>query len=414
MRAKSRTTSVRTPLVLSAQSVGLLAAFAFLSWTAFSIGFANLLTTAAAQTGRVDIANSAIRVNPQDPEAHHVRSAILVNDDPPAANSESTLAVALRPRDYIFWLGLAQTRELNYDLGGAIDAATQAARLAPSYSQPHWRLGNLLVRAGRSDEGFTELRLAGKSNPSLWPSIIDLAWHLSSEDAEYVKRAVQPNTTDGWIELSDYFRARGKFSEAVQTISAADASARSYRRRLLEELISRKSFADAYQLWTSAQVANSDKDNPIFDPGFEQGSDLTEPGFGWRAGKSQHVTVAVDSQTSSTGNASLRVDFNGESDPNTLLLSQVVMVQPNSRYTLKFMGRSEKLISGGLPEIRILDAVSGVVLGNSVLRQQTDGWVEYSIDFALPANASAIEIGLRRQTCATNPCPIFGTLWLDN
>lgn len=400
--------------MISAQSVALLAVFAFLSWTAFSIGFANLLTAAAARTGRVEVADSAIRLNPQDPEAHHVRSAILVNDDPSAANSESTLAVTLRPRDYIFWLGLAQTRELNNDIGGAIDAATEAARLAPAYSQPHWRLGNLLVRAGRIDEGFTELRLAGKSNPSLWPSIIDLAWHLSKEDAEYVKRVVQPNTTDGWIELSDYFRSHGKFSEAVQTISAADASARSYRRRLLEELISHKNFADAYQLWTAEHATNSDNDNPIFDSGFEQGSDLTEPGFGWRAGKFQRVTVAVDGQTSSTGKASLKIDFNGESDPNSSLLSQVVMVQPNSHYTLKFTGRSDKLISGGLPAVRILDAVSGAVLGESVLRQQTGGWLDYSIDFNLPANVSAIEIRLQRQSCTTNPCPIFGTLWLDN
>lgn len=399
--------------MVSAQSVALLVVLVFLAWTAFSIGFANLYTNRAATTGQLEATNSAIKLNPKDPEAHFMRASILVNDDRVAANAEAIEAVALRPRDYVFWLGLAQTRELDNDLSGAIAAATQAVRLAPSYSQPHWRLGNALVRAGRFDDGFSELRMAAASDPALLPSIIDLAWHLSNEDADYVKNAVQPNTVEAGIALSNYFRAHGKFAEAVQVIREAGPSANDYRQRLIAELVSQKHFADAYQLWATRHATNSDKTNPLFDPSFEETRDFTEAGFGWRTGKPQRVAFTTDSQTAAEGKASLKIEFNGESEPGLALLSQLAMVEPNSRYTLKFAGRSDQLVSGGLPAMRIVDADSNAVLGESVLRQQTDGWWEYAIDFAVPDKASFIEIRLQRQICSTNPCPIFGTLWLD-
>jgi hypothetical protein len=48
-------------------------------------------------------------------------------------------------------------------------AARQAIPLAPDYAEPHYQLGNILVRAGQTEEGFKELQLAAASNPTLFP-----------------------------------------------------------------------------------------------------------------------------------------------------------------------------------------------------------------------------------------------------
>jgi hypothetical protein len=411
MRTEMSSTSNRRWLI-SLQTVALLLLLGFLSWNSFSIASASLYTTYGERTARLDAINLAVKLNATDPEPHYARSSILVNDDAAAANAEATQAVTLRPRDYVFWLGLAQTRERNNDLVGGIAAATEAVRLAPSYSQPHWRLGNLLVRAGRFEEGFNELRLAGVSNPSLLPSIIDLAWHLSQEDAEYVKRVIRPDTTEARLALSDYFRTHGKFTEAAEALSETGPAANEYRGRLLSELITNKRFSEAYELWLPTHA--SAQKNTVFDPGFEQRSSFSEPGFGWRAVTSPRIAIAIDDQTAADGKGSLKIDFNGESDPNVVVLSQLVMVEANAHYTLKFAGRSDKLVSGGLPVLRVINASSGAVLGESVLPQQTNGWAEYSTEFAVPADVWTVEIRLQRQNCMTGPCPIFGALWLDN
>jgi tetratricopeptide (TPR) repeat protein len=411
MRSEIFSTSSRSSL-MSIGTVALLLLLGFLIWNSFAIASASLYTAYGERTARLDAINLAVKLNPTDPEPHYARSSILVNDDPATANAESTQAVTLRPRDYIFWLGLAQTRERNNELTGGVDAAREAVRLAPSYSQPRWRLGNLLVRAGRFEEGFNELRLAGASNPALLPSIIDLAWHLSQEDLEYVKRVVQPDTTEARIALSDYFRTHGKFAEAAEALSGTGPGANEYRGRLLNELVSHKRFSEAYELWLPTH-ATAQK-NAVFDPSFEQGSNFSEPGFGWRVLTSPRVAIAIDDQTAADGKGSLKIDFNGEADANLVLLSQLVMVEANARYTLKFAGRSDKLVSGGLPVLRVIDASSGTVLGESVLPQQTNGWAEYSLELGIPADGSTIEIRLQRQNCTTGPCPIFGALWLDN
>ena len=97
-----------------------------------------------------------------------------------------------------------------------------------------------------------------------------------------------------------------------------------------------------------------------------------------------------------------------------MLLSQLVLVEPSARYTLKFASRSDKLVSGGLPVLRVINASSGTLLGESALPQQANDWVNYVIDLTTPADVSTIEIRLQRQNCTTGPCPIFGVLWLDS
>src|SRR5262249_16034456 len=140
---------------------------------------------------------------------------------------------------------------------------------------------------------------------------------------------------------------------------------------------------------------------------------FTEPGFGWRTLNTPRITFTTDNSSAAEGKTSLKIEFNGESEPGSTLLSQLVMVEPNGRYTLKFASRSDQLVSGGLPAVSVADASTGAVLGESILRQQTDGWFDHSIDFAVPDKASFIEIRLQRHSCTTSPCPIFGALWLD-
>ena len=58
-----------------------------------------------------------------------------------------------------------------------------AVRLAPFYAQPRWYLGNMLLQAGRLDEGFAELRRAVKSDPSYLPDTIQRATEAFAGDS---------------------------------------------------------------------------------------------------------------------------------------------------------------------------------------------------------------------------------------
>jgi hypothetical protein len=268
------------------------------------------------------------------------------------------------------------------------------------------------VRAGRRDEGFAELRQAGAINPELLPSIIDLAWQLSHGDEQFVRTAIRPATAQTSAALANYLIKHGKFEAAAAVIADAGAALADSRRQYIEQLISAKRFAEAYRLWSIAhppveQVA-------LNDGGFEQESDLDEPGFGWRAKKSEGVVLSLGNTKPREGKSSLRVEFKGPSDPGTALISQLALVQPRGHYQLQFAVRPENIVSGGLPTVVVIDAVSGQVLGKTVgLSAAGVEWHDYTIDFTVLENSPAIQIVVRREACSKTPCPIYGHLWLD-
>ena len=161
-------------------------------WEAARTGIERTLAERAELTGEIDSADRAIKLAPNDAEAHFARGEVLQNsEDYSGASVEFERAVQLRPRDYFLWLMLGVTRDENQDQEGALRALRQAAALAPSYAPPRWQLGNLLLRKGQYDEAFTELRRAAIGNPNLWPNVIDLAWGIYGGDVDAVVRVMQ-------------------------------------------------------------------------------------------------------------------------------------------------------------------------------------------------------------------------------
>ena len=391
----------------------------FLIISAGSAGLASLQATHAARSGQPQAAYAAVRFSSRNAQNHLIRGAVFQRrGDLAGAVAEYSRAVALRPDDYVLWLNLSHARELSGDREGAIAAASYAAALAPHYAKPHWQLGNLLVRAGRVEEGYRELRTAGESNPALLPAFINLAWQLSRGNVQTVLEAARPQTPAAYLALAGFFRKRGQTSEAIDMFRRAGVEPGERvvheRRAYLAELLGAKDFKGAHELWRIVYSPNPDLPM-MFDGGFEQESDLDEPGFGWRAGeKSDAIHLSLDPSEPNEGRRSLQASFNGASDPSQPVISQLVVVAPQRRYQVNVTVRTREVVSGGLPLLAVIDPVSGQTLGQThPFPQTSNGWRPFQIDFTTGPNTQAIQIRLQRGPCGS-PCPIFGTLWLDN
>src|SRR5688572_6872984 len=110
------------------------------------------------------VANMAVEFAPKDPLVHwrlaQVSQKLLPLDQQVQAIAEYERAVTLSPNDYRFWMALGTAHEQIGDPAKGEQALKRAVALAPSYSYPRWYLGNLLLRSGRYEEAFKELRLA--------------------------------------------------------------------------------------------------------------------------------------------------------------------------------------------------------------------------------------------------------------
>lgn len=388
----------------------------FLIWDSGRAGFSSLLSAYAARSYDTEAASAAVSLRDDNADAHFARGNILeARNEWPAAAAAYEAATRTRPDDCISWLSLARVRELNGENQAALAAARHAVPLAPYYAQPHWQLGNILLRAGQTDEGFRELRLAGKSNPAMMPGVIDLAWRLAAGDPQFVAKAVQPASAEDYQLVGQYLRHFGDLTASLYIFkNSAGRAPEQERRAIVTALIKAKRYSEAYELWAAghAQVSRG----VINDAGFEGEGDLQEAGFGWRTvDRVQGFQLSLDINNPKQGRTSLRVDFEGESDPAAPVISQWILVEPNARYRLRFAARTEALVTGGLPVVAVIDGTSdGVLAKSEALPQATTGWRDYVFDFASAADTSAIQIGLQRQPCATPSCPIFGRLWLDN
>jgi len=247
------------------------------------------------------------------------------------------------------------------------------------------------------------------------PSVIDLAWRISGGNAQFLEQAIQPKTPEAYEALGQFLRHQGDLSAAVTIYAAAGSKASERERRANSAaLIAAKRFQEAFSFWVQGHPES--KAGVITDAGYEEETDLHEPGFGWRiAERTQGFRLSLDKAGPRQGRASLRVDFDGDSDPASPVISQLVLVEPQTQYRFSVSVRTESIISGGLPRLVIVDASSYNLLGQSEeLPNATNGWRNYTFDFNSGESATAIQINLQRKNCAQPPCPIFGRLWLDN
>ena len=390
------------------------------AWVSAAEGLSQVLAGHSAMTERLDEAAQAVRLSPTNPEAHYVRATLLsAREDLSAATEEYEQAVALRPKDYALWLELGGARDQSGDPEGAIDAFRQAAHLAPFYAQPHWQLGNTLYRSGRIDEAVQELRLAAGSNPKLNSQALGMVWPAKGGDAQAIEQAISPRTPSTHLALARFLVKHGKIKEAMQHYRAAGGLSKDQQHELVRDLLASGSFVEAFEVWSASdQTKRPDGLGHLVSGGFEDPIALNDPGFGWQlADNKQAVHLALDPSRPRDGNYSLRVDWSGESDASTPVISQLVLVKPKTRYRLSFAARSQELLTIGLPYVMVVDAgdeTKAVLMKSETLPQGTSEWKDYLAEFTTAETTSAVTISIRRVSCATPQCAAFGHVWFDN
>jgi len=379
--------------------------------SAARIGFSGLLTRYAVVANSLPAADQAIQLTPSDPDAHRARATVL-NRLQRTAEAEISLTTAtnLRPGDDLLWLELGSAREELGNNEGALAALDQAVRCAPYYAHTHWQRGNLLLRLGRYDAAFADLRQAAASKRKYLPTLIDLTWNLTGGDAKKTEALLEiSNDYERWT-YARFLAQKGKGQEVTEQVGLLKTPLSDQNRDELTRLLfAAKSFDGSF---VSAAGA---KTGEILNGGFEEPLLLSNSTLGWIVSRSQSKTkLAVDVTEKSGGARSLQISFDGEWNASEPLLSQTVVVGPEQRYRLSFALQTKDLVTGGPPRIVVTDARSNQVLGKSdAFSQSTGAWQQMTVDFATPRDGAAVIIRLTRDSCVTSLCPIFGVLWLD-
>jgi tetratricopeptide (TPR) repeat protein len=395
-------------------------AFLFLITAADALcaGLGRLNEARATAANDLDAANKAVLFAPTDPVSYRTRAAVLLKQGrADEAVGDAKRAVQLSPRDYALWENLANALQRRGDISESIDAYREATRLAPEYSEVRWSFGECLLKVGRTNDAFAEFRRASTKRTELFLRSADLAWEVGAGDARFVIQATNPRTNKERYALSAFLFHRGKTQEATAVLRAIDTLTEQDRLAFVVELITAGRFRDAQLIWSNSIGGQ------INDGGFEHSAIVDDGGFGWQFQRyEQSFTATLDVQNPRAGTKSLRLDWKGQSAPALPLVNQLVLVDPESRYQLRFAVRSDRLVTAGSPVIEVLQATGnvtqsverGALLGRSeAIHNASSGWQEYKVDFET-GKAQAVFIVVCRENCREQLCPIFGSAWFDD
>jgi hypothetical protein len=377
----------------------------------------------------LNTASAAARLAPANPQAHftlaRLRERSFLPEELPEAARHYEEAARLSPHDFRLFMELGRVRGLVGDTRGGEAALRRAVELAPSYPEPRWYLGNLLLRQGRTEEAFAELRRAGETSPEKFlPQVIELSWRFYDADVPSVLAAVG-NSARARGQLMDYLINLKRPDDARQLWEGFDTEQRKLVRatgdKLLLRFLEAKRFNDALELHRelSALGGTPTEAAPerVLNGGFE--SAVGAPGknpFEWQVVPLAGVEMKLDGGVRQEGARSLRLAFNSAETLSFRNISQLVAVEPQARYRLAYYVRTEDLKGEATPATEIVDAAQPerVLAASPPLAAGTTGWQAVALDFTTAPGTQGITLRIVTRQCPAAICPLFGKVWYDN
>ena len=396
-------------------------------WVVLALAMLNNFISGALADRRAEIGGgliaSGIEYVPDSARLHARFAEVgLTAEDRDLASLEShaTRAISLSPRDYKHRLLLAAIEEAKGDRAAAEKSLRDALKLAPTYTDVHWRLANLLFRQAKIAQSLSEFRISTSADSSLLPGTLDLIWRASGGNPKAIE-SVTPNDPKARLVLAQFLIKQARAAEAADVVASIDRSLRLSSPELstaLNSLINRGYIEQARELWI--KLISDDKDySPsalMWNGGFESDVQTDFDQFDWSLNRSEYARFVIDKKTARTGTNSLRVDFLGR---DTTRLDgearQLVVVRPGASYRLECYAKVDGLVITEAPRVVVTNAAqSGEIGSSNPIAANAGDWQRLAFDFVAPQDARAVYVTLKRIPKFIYDDPARGVIWLDD
>jgi hypothetical protein len=185
--------------------------------------------------------------------------------------------------------------------------------------------------------------------------------------------------------------------------------------RLADFLVQRQQPENAAQIWAkhfSGRGYGCAGDPCVFNGDFEH--EIIEGPFDWRFSGMDGVKTERDTVSRYEGQASLRVEFTGNNNPDFHHINEQILIKPG-RYRLEGYVRTVAITSDEGIRLRVtgssrtknMKAETGAVSG-------TEGWKRLETEFDVPAEIRSVELQVARRKSIRIDNQLSGTAWIDS
>lgn len=334
--------------------------------------------------------------------------------------SEYQRAADLDASNYTNWLAVAQAKDRLGDTDAAEAAFKRSLALAPNYADIQWAYGNFLFRQGRGEEGFSLIARSASGNPELAGSAVAIATQITGGDISQVHELLGSEPVVN-AALAQVFLAQKKYDYAIRAWAMIPAGLREEKYRDTgQQLISSSFDLHCYRAAATiaADLTADDSSRPVvgqvLNGGFENGVKLRNAStFEWQIAESGEPQIGLNEAQKHGGRYSLAVVYNGVRSVGFRDISQLIAVDPGSRYRFELWYRSS-LKTEGKFQWQIVDAATNKVLAVTSEMTPADSWTAVSTSFAVPTDIDGIKLMLVRSGCTSSACPATGTVMFDD
>src|SRR5579885_165890 len=368
----------------------------------------------------------AVSLDPVNPDLHFRLGTAevydLENPGLPQGIQQLLLASQLSPRETRYWEALASACEFEGDQKCAGRAIEKSLALSPMAPRIHWEAANYYLWANQQEQAFGEFRRLLELDPGYAAAAFRSALGAAG-DPKVVYRALLKTDSRPQLKLAyvNFLASQGREDVALQfwkelvagkprlSFSAADV--------YLEHLIAGRNYDKALSVWNDREslglIRQSDQSyGLVFNGGFEYPP--MNAGFDWRYQQAPYVAINFQGHEPFEGKHCLQLSFSDVENHQEEPVYEIVPVNPEQTYVLTAEVRSNNIVSGSGPQIRVIDpecreclnASSGEIVG-------TTPWHEVRLTFRTGPHTTAVRISVWRARSLGYPTEILGTLWLD-
>ncbi len=343
--------------------------------------------------------------------------------EPALAVQSLRKAVALDPYSAEALLDLAAAYDGQGDTGNARQAFLAAQSVYPVSADVAWSYGNFLLRQGKQDAAFREIRKAVELEPKRAAEAFSRALRVQPDANVLLDKAMPPSAAVylpillSLTDVGDLDKAQLVWNRLIALRQKVPMSEMFF---FIDELIHQRRVAEAVHAWDEAVsiMQNPPPADPagslLWDGGFESG--YTGGGFSWHfLPATSDVQISFDPSEKHSGERSLRILFNGHRNISFEDACHDIAPEPGKRYLLSAWVKTQSLTSSEGVRLQIL--VFTPPSTESVTTEDVHGtqpWKQVQLVWVAPPGAGFGKVCVKRKMSDMPESDIQGAAWLDD
>jgi hypothetical protein len=407
-------------LSLVVVAVVLTAAFAF-------FGIRNARADHQADLGTLAGYQRATQLEPSNPQNWYLLGHFLQygaeEADTKGAIAAYLKSLDLDPRSADTYLDLATAYETEDDIANARNAFLNAKRVYPLSGEVAWRYGNFLLRQAELPEAFAQIHQAVLLDPKYGGQAFSRSWR-ADPDIDLILNSVLPADPNVYLAALRELEPTREVAPAMAIWPRLVALHPHLKLNdvffLTDMLIAAQHTADAWQVWNDAQRLSGMQPPPdppnsiLWDGGFETG--VRGAGFAWILSPNYGgAQVVIDTRQKHSGNASLRIIFDGRHNINFENVCHTVAVQPGASYRFSAWVRTEGVTTDQGVRFRLawMESSTNRTAQTEDVRE-TEPWTKIELPWTAGKDTQRLNVCVVRLGSAHMDSDVAGTAWIDD